>query len=150
MISKISSNSIAGDNGVISALFSGYDKVTRPDFGKYMGTSWKISQSHLSNALLLIKNTNLTISDIKSCLKGNDFLTSFYPHSLVKGKPTTIFTSIYVESFGNIEEANMVCMLNCISLLKYEYGNTTPLLFTNRSISPNTLGNFCNPIERNR
>lgn len=48
---------IAGDNGVISALFSGYDKVTRPDF--------------------------------------------------VKGKPTTIFTSIYVESFGNIEEANM-------------------------------------------
>ena len=35
IICKISSNSIAGDNGVISALFSGYDKVTRPDFGEY-------------------------------------------------------------------------------------------------------------------
>lgn len=57
----------------------------------------------------------------------NDLLTYFYPLSLVKGKPTTIFTSIYVESFGNIEEANMVCMLNCISPLEYEYGNTLPL-----------------------
>lgn len=28
--------------------------------------------------------------------------------SLDKGKPTTIRSSIYVESFGNIEEANMV------------------------------------------
>ena len=54
----------------------------------------------------------------------NGLLTYFYPHSLVKGKPTTIFTSIYVESFGNIEEANMVCMLNCISLLRYKYGKT--------------------------
>lgn len=39
----------------------------------------------------------------------------FFPLFLAKGKPTTIFTSIYVESFGNIEEADMVCKLNFMS-----------------------------------
>ena len=37
-----------------------------------------------------------------------------------KGKPTTIFSSLYVESFGNIEEANMVCVMDfilCILIL---------------------------------
>ncbi|KAL9959474.1 hypothetical protein ACROYT_G032800 [Oculina patagonica] len=48
---------IAGDDDVISKLFSGYDKAIGPDFGK--------------------------------------------------GKPITIFASIFIESFGNIEEANM-------------------------------------------
>ena len=32
----ITSNSISGDEDVISTLFSGYDKSRRPDFGKYV------------------------------------------------------------------------------------------------------------------
>ena len=84
----------------------------------------------------------------------NDLLTYFYPLSLVKGKPTTIFASIYVESFGNIEEANMVCMLDCISLLKYKYGNTPPppheWINEPEHTSRKIRGKFCHLIATNR
>ena len=49
---------------------------------------------------------------------------TFFLLFLVKGKPTTIFTSIYVESFGNIEEANMVCELNFMSRRHDEFVNS--------------------------
>ena len=53
--------------------------------------------------------------------------------SLEMGKPTTILAEIYVESFGNIEEANMVgnvpeiCLIVCLSVL--HFGFVTVLLF---------------------
>ena len=48
-------------------------------------------------------------SKVYSCLK-HHFL--FFEYFSEKGKPTTIFSSLYVESFGNIEEANMVCIMH--------------------------------------
>ena len=41
-------------------------------------------------------------------MQGYLFDFFFFFLSLDQGKPTTIMAEIYVESFGNIEEANMV------------------------------------------
>lgn len=101
--------------------------------------------------MLFIKNINLIIFDIKLCLMENDFFIFCicYFYFLVKGKFIIIFISIYVELFGNIEEVNMVCMLNCIFLFKYEYGNIIFFFFMNGLMSLNIFGNFCYFIERN-
>ena len=48
-------------------------------------------------------------------LNENDFNFLFLVQSTEKEEPTTIFSSIYVESFGNIEEANMVCFQRFLS-----------------------------------
>ena len=57
--------------------------------------------------LLLIKKYYST------CRPASNFSIFF----LDKGKATTIMAEIYVESFGNIEEANMVGKLNVLSLI---------------------------------
>ena len=39
-------------------------------------------------------------------------MSSFFFFSIAeKGNPTTILCNLYIESFGNIEEANMVCIV---------------------------------------